>query len=422
MNVSFGEAVWLWGRIGLLSFGGPAGQIALLHKEVVEQRGWLEEKEFLAALNFCMFLPGPEAMQLATYCGWKLHGLRGGLMAGMLFVLPGALVILALSVLYAVLGTVPVVQALFWGIKCAVLAIVFEALYKIARRALKVPLDWFIAAAAFLALFVFALPFALVIAVAGLIGFLFGRSEGDGATPPLPSLFATLKTLVVWCVIWLLPLLLLLAVYGRGHVQTQLAGIFSTLAVVTFGGAYSVLASLGQTVVEHTGWLTPQQMMDGFGLAETTPGPLILVGQFVGFTAAHGAEGSLWAGVLASGVFLWATFVPCFMWIFAGAPWIEYVQGQPRLRATLNAITAAATGVILNLSLWFGLQVLFGRVARLPGALPVWWPDFSTLDGAALVLSLLLALLLVWLKAGIPKTLALAAVAGLIWPQITAHF
>ena len=412
----FSEAVKLWGWIGLLSFGGPAGQIALLHKEIVDQRSWIEEKEFLGALNFCMFLPGPEAMQLATYCGWKLHGLRGGLAAGLLFVLPGALVMLALSLLYATLGNLPLVQALFWGIKAAVVAIVFEALIKIARRALKTRFDWAIAAAAFVALFVFALPFALVVAIAGVLGFFLApKTIADATAVTRPTVLATLKTIAVWLVLWLLPLALLHVMLGRDHVQSQLAGMFSVLAVVTFGGAYSVLASLGQTVVEQTAWLTPQQMMDGFGLAETTPGPLILVGQFVSFTAATHVQGSLWAGVAASLNFLWMTFVPCFLWILAGAPWIEYLQNQPHLKSALSAITAAATGVILNLSLWFALHVVFAKVARLPPPLPIWWPDFSTLDVPALVLCLGLAFAVLRLKAGIPKTLALAAIAGLSW-------
>ena len=412
----FAEAFKLWGKIGLLSFGGPAGQIALLHKEIVEHRAWIEEKEFLGALNFCMLLPGPEAMQLATYCGWKLHGLRGGLAAGLLFVLPGAVIMLALSMLYAMVGNLPVVQALFWGVKCAVVAIVFQALIKIAGRALKTRFDWAIAAAAFFALFVFAMPFAMVVAVAAVLGFFLAhKTSADVTAVKRPTITATVKAIAVWLLMWLLPLTLLHAVLGRDHVQSELARMFSVLAVVTFGGAYSVLASLGQTVVEQTAWLTPQQMMDGFGLAETTPGPLILVGQFVSFTAAAHVQGSLWAGVAASLNFLWMTFVPCFLWIFAGAPWIEYLQNQPRLKSALSAITAAATGVILNLSLWFALHVMFAKVSRQPAPLPVWWPDFSSLDVPALVLCFGLAFVVLRLKAGIPKTLALAAIAGLSW-------
>ncbi len=411
---AFAEAFRVWAKIGVLSFGGPAGQIALLHKEVVEERKWLEEKEFLNAVNFCMLLPGPEAQQLATYCGWKIHGVKGGLAAGILFVLPGACIILALSFIYALIGNVPFVQSLFYGIKCAVLAIVLEALLKVAKRALKSNLDWLLASLAFVALFVFGLPFALVIAVAALVGFF---SKGGEATEIVvrPRIVDTVWTVAIWLAIWLVPLVAMHVGLGSGHVLTQLADTFSTLAVVTFGGAYSVLASLGQTMVEKTGWLTPAQMMDGFGLAETTPGPLILVGQFVSFMAAKNSLGGLWAGVAASAVFLWMTFTPCFLWIFAGAPWLQYISSKPRLKGALAAITAAVTGVILNLSLWFGLHVVFKTANRLPGPAPMWWPDWATFDLAALVLAVFSALLLVRWKAGIPKTLVFAAVAGLLW-------
>lgn len=407
------EATRLWARIGLLSFGGPAGQIALLHRELVDQRQWLTEKEFLSALNFCMLLPGPEAMQLATYAGWKLHGVRGGLAAGVLFVLPGALVILALSVTYAIFGSLALVAALFWGVKCAVVAIVLEALAKVAGRALKTTVDWVAAALAFVALFAFALPFPLVVLAAGLFGFLTGR--GEATVVARPSRSATLRTTAVWLLIWLVPLAALHLTLGHNNIFAELARIFSTLAVVTFGGAYAVLTSLGQDVVEQAQWLTTQEMMDGLALAETTPGPLILVGQFVGFTAAAKQLGSLWAGLAASAVFLWMTFVPCFLWIFAGAPWIEYVQSNPRIAAALSKITAAVVGVILNLSLWFGLHVFFARVERLPGPAPLWWPDLSTFDPAAFLLALAMAAALLWAKLGIPKTLALAALAGLSW-------
>jgi chromate transporter len=411
---TFSEALKVWARIGVWSFGGPAGQIALLHKEVVETRKWLEEKEFLNALNFCMLLPGPEAQQLATYCGWKMHGTKGGLAAGILFVLPGACVILALSLVYALIGNVPFVQAVFYGVKCAVLAIVLEALLKVAKKALKSNLDWMVAASAFLALFVFGLPFALVIAVAALIGF-FNQGDEAATVVARPRFADTLRTIVIWLAVWLLPLFAMHVGLGGEHVLTRLADTFSTLAVVTFGGAYSVLASLGQTMVEKTGWLTPVQMMDGFGLAETTPGPLILVGQFVSFMAAKGNLGSIWAGVAASAIFLWMTFTPCFLWIFAGAPWLEYLSSKPKLKGALAAITAAVTGVILNLSLWFGLHVVFKTANRLPGAVPMWWPDWATFDLAALVLAVLSGLLLIRWKAGIPKTLVFAALAGLIW-------
>jgi chromate transporter len=419
MTTSFPDAFKVWARIGILSFGGPAGQIALLHKEIVEERKWLNESEFLNALNFCMLLPGPEAMQLATYCGWRLHGVRGGLAAGILFVLPGAAVILALSILYALFGQVPFIQAAFFGIKCAVVAIVLEALLKIAKRALHRPLDWVLAAAAFLALFVFALPFPLVVLTAGLVGFALSSPTANDGAIAKPPVSQTIRTVVAWLAIWLVPLAALMLLLGPGHVQSQLAKLFSVLAVVTFGGAYSVLASLGQTVVEQMGWLTTEQMMDGFGLAETTPGPLILVGQFVAFAAAAGVEKNVWQGVFASTVFLWMTFTPCFLWIFAGAPWIEYLSSRPRLKSALSAITAAVTGVILNLALWFALHVLFGKVERLTGLAPIWWPDSATFDPAALGLTILTAAALLFGKSGILKTLALGLCAGLFWRLAT---
>jgi chromate transporter len=415
MSAGLLEATRVWARIGVLSFGGPAGQIALLHKEVVEQRAWLTEDEFLRALSFCMLLPGPEAMQLATYCGWKLHGQKGGFIAGSLFVLPGALIMLALSGFYAWFGQTTLVQSLFWGIKVAVVAIVFEALLKIARKALKRNVDWALAAMAFVALFCFGLPFPFVVAAAAVFGLMIAREARTDVLTLRPDTRETLRTIGLWLVLWLLPLLALHASFGSDHVFSRLANIFSTLAVVTFGGAYAVLASLGQSVVEQAGWMTPQQMMDGFGLAETTPGPLILVGQFVAFTSARTVESSIWAGVFASVIFLWMTFVPCFLWIFAGAPWIDWLDTWPRIRSALSAITAAVTGVILNLSLWFALHVVFGKAERLTGPVPMWWPDWTNFDLAAFLLALALGFVLMRLQWGIPKTLALGLGAGLLW-------
>jgi chromate transporter len=412
--IPFTTALKLWARIGVLSFGGPAGQIALLHKEVVEQRDWLSEQEFLRALNFCMLLPGPEAMQLATYCGWKLHGQKGGLAAGGLFVLPGAIIMVALSTMYALIGNVPLVQALFWGIKVAVVAIVFEALLKIARKAMKRKLDWVLAGLAFIALFCFGLPFPVVVAGAAVVGLALVRDQ-TRVLVARPAFLETAQTIGIWLALWLLPLGALHISLGSAHVYAKLATIFSTLAVVTFGGAYAVLASLGQSVVEQSAWMTPQQMMDGFGLAETTPGPLILVGQFVGFTSAHAVQGSLWAGLVGSTIFLWMTFVPCFLWIFAGAPWIDWLDNWPRVRSALAAITSAVTGVILNLSLWFALHVMFGKVERLAGPVPMWWPDWTSFDVAAFALAIGLCFALMKLQWGIPKTLALGLVAGLLW-------
>jgi chromate transporter len=416
LTPSFTEVFNVFTRIGLLSFGGPAGQIALIHREIVDDKKWIEEKEFLHALNFCMLLPGPEAMQLATYIGWKLHGLRGGLAAGLLFVLPGAALITALSLLYAVFGKLQLIESLFWGVKAAVLVIVLEALLRVAGRALKGKVDWAIAGASFIALFCFDLPFPLVIIAAGLIGFEAARGQSSTSnSSTLPSLSQLVKTVLLWSAIWLVPLAMIDLAFGPSHVFTALALFFCKLSVVTFGGAYAVLSYMGQTVVGHFHWLTTGEMMDGLGLAETTPGPLILVGQFVAFTAAAKSLSSLWAGLFASLIYLWMTFVPCFLWIFAGAPYVQYLQSMPRLSAALSRITAAVAGVILNLAVWFGLHVFFGNVVRASGLLPLWVPDWKALDGAALVLAIIAGFALLRFKIGIPKTLALAAALGVFY-------
>jgi chromate transporter len=408
----FSEALRTWARIGCLSFGGPAGQIALLHRELVDELQWISDKEFLGALNFCMLLPGPEAMQLATYAGWKLHGVKGGIAAGLLFVLPGALVVLALSIVYATLGKLPLVSALFWGLKAAVLVIVIEALLRVARKALRGPIDWVIAATAFVALFVFALPFPLVIAVAAAIGIAMPVTTPARAGVARPDISGTATTIAIWLFIWLMPLAVL---YRFGAPMFAAMGwFFSKLAVVTFGGAYAVLTYMGQDVVDTYGWLTAREMMDGLALAETTPGPLILVGQFVAFTAAAKPMG-IGAGIVASLIFLWMTFVPCFLWILAGAPWIEYLQGQPRISSALARISAAVVGVILNISLWFAMHALFEKAARLQGLIPVWWPDWGSFNLPLFVLSLFLGVALLRWHLGIPKTLGLAGLAGLLW-------
>jgi len=410
---SLGEATAVWAKIGLLSFGGPAGQIALMHRAFVDERKWLAEQEYLAALNFCMLLPGPEAMQLATYTGWKLHGWKGGILAGVLFVLPGALVIMALSILYATIGNLPVVSALFFGIKAAVLAIVIEALLRVARRALKLSSDWWIAAIAFLALYVFDAPFPLIIVVAGIFGYLRSRGavSDDVASSSLVDWRATLKTVSFWFALWILPVAALIATFGRHHVYSEVALFFSKLAIVTFGGAYAVLSYMAQQAVENYGWLTASEMVDGLGLAETTPGPLILVTQFVGFIAGYREAGGIAGGIAAALITLWVTFVPCFLWIMAGAPYIERLRANPRLSGALAAITAAVVGVILNLSVWFALHVLFAKVVRADWnwARP-WLPDLATLDIAALALSLIAALALLRFHLGIFSTLALCAV------------
>ena len=415
MTPTFGEALTVWARIGCLSFGGPAGQIALMHREIVEERQWLSEKDYLAALNFCMLLPGPEAMQLATYAGWRLHGVKGGLAAGLLFVLPGAAIVLTLSMLYGAFGNLPWIAAIFYGVKAAVLAIVIEALLRVARRALKSNVDWLIAGLAFLALFAFGLPFPLVIIAAAMLGFVRSRGEAGIHAAKLPSLAALGATVALWAAIWLVPLAALALFLGPHHVLTEIGVFFSKLAVVTFGGAYAVLSYMAQAAVEQKGWLKAPEMIDGLALAETTPGPLILVTQFVGYLAALRNMGGIWGGIAGAIVTLWMTFAPCFLWIFAGAPYIEAIGKRPRLSGALAAITAAVVGVIFNLSLWFGLHVLFGKVERMDGWFRPWLPDWAGLDWAALALSILAAVALLRMHLGILRTLALCAALGAIW-------
>jgi chromate transporter len=415
MAVTFAEAVKVWAKIGCLSFGGPAGQIALMHREIVDQRLWLTEKEFLSALNFCMLLPGPEAMQLATYSGWKMHGVKGGLAAGLLFVLPGAAVVLALTTLYASFGKLPVVEAIFFGVKAAVLAIVIEALLRVAKRALKSQRDWVIAGLAFLALYCFAVPFPIIIITAGLFGFWQSKAAAETYSGKLPAFSETAKTLGTWSAIWLVPLAALLLALGPDHVMSQIGLFFSKLAVVTFGGAYAVLSYMGQAAVEDKAWLTSAQMIDGLGLAETTPGPLILVTQFVGYLAAFGKTGSIWAGIAAAFVTLWMTFAPSFLFIFAGAPYIEAIGKRPRLSSALAAITAAVVGVILNLSVWFGLHVLFGKVERMnAGWFQPWSPAWGNLSWTALALSVLAGMLLLRLHFSVFRTLAVCGALGIV--------
>ncbi|MEE9387091.1 MAG: chromate efflux transporter, partial [Paracoccaceae bacterium] len=350
------ETTRVFARIGLLSFGGPAAQIALMHRELVEQRPWLTEAQFLNALSFCMLLPGPEAMQLATYTGWRLHGVRGGLIAGLLFVIPGAIVVAALAMGYAFYGQIPMVEAMFMGVKAAVVVIVIEALLRVAKKALNGPAHWAIAAASFIGIFFLALPFPLIIGLAGLFGIITGRGENT-ASPPI-AMANPLRTIATWLLIWWGPVALLWA--SGATFLTQIALFFSKLALVTFGGAYAVLAYMTQAAVTDKNWLTTPQMMDGLGLAETTPGPLILVTEFVGFMAGFGT-GGVWLGLAGAMVAIWVTFTPCFLWIFTGAPFIDWIATRPRLRHALSAITAAVVGVILNLSLWFALHVFFGK-------------------------------------------------------------
>ncbi|TGD42405.1 chromate efflux transporter [Pseudotabrizicola sediminis] len=391
MTASLADLTRTFARIGMLSFGGPAAQIALMHKVLVDERKWLTDKQYLSALSFCMLLPGPEAMQLATWAGWRLQGTKGGLIAGGLFMLPGALVVLALSMAYAAWGALPLMQALFLGVQAAVIAIVIEALIRVARRALHGRAAYVIAVAAFLGLFVLNLPFPVIILAAGIWGLMTAR--GNRAAVPEAALPRTRATLMLWLAIWLVPLALL---WLQGGILFDVGWFFSKLAVLTFGGAYAVLAWMTQEVVAVQGWLTTPQMMAGLGLAETTPGPLILVNEFVGFMAGYGAGG--WAlGLAAAVVTLWVTFVPCFLWIFVAAPYLARITADPRLAGALAAIMAAVVGVIANLSLWFALHLLFARVTPQGfGPVQLMVPDLASLNPTALGLAAVSALLLLW--------------------------
>ncbi|MBU3031132.1 chromate efflux transporter [Paracoccus marinaquae] len=407
------EATRVWWKIGILSFGGPAAQIALTHKEVVENRSWLSEQQFLNALSFCMLLPGPEAMQLATYAGWRLHGTLGGLIAGLLFVLPGAAVIMLLATIYSIYGDVPLVEALFYGIKAAVLVIVVEALLRVAKKALSQRAHWLIAALAFIGIFFLSIPYPLIVLMTGLFGWFMGTVDMDRKAVDMAhvSVGKTSLTIATWLAIWLLPLLAL-GWLGAPDILVEVGRFFSTLAVVTFGGAYAVLAYMAQDVVVQFGWLTAGEMVDALGLAETTPGPLILVTQFVGFLAGF-KDGGLLLGLSAAVVALWVTFAPCFLWIFVGAPYIEWISNQPRLRGALKAITAAVVGVILNLSIWFALHVLFSGVNRQKlGPITLWRPDLATIEWLAVALFILSAFLAFRLHWGIIRILLVASLLG----------
>ncbi len=410
MNPTLAEITRVFARIGVLSFGGPAAQIALMHRELVDARNWLTEKEYLSALSFCMLLPGPEAMQLATYSGWKLHGTKGGLIAGGLFVIPGALVVLALSMIYAAFGQVPLVAAIFTGVQAAVVAIVIEALLRVARRALKSRSHWAIAGLTFTALFAFAVPFPVVIIAAGVWGFFTTRNTPQ---PPLQTSAPwaeSLRATAIWGAVWLVPLAALWRF--EGGLLAEIGLYFSKLAMLTFGGAYAVLAWMTQTVVQEKGWLTLPQMMDGLGLAETTPGPLILVTEFVGYLAAY-RQGGVALGLAGAAITLWMTFAPCFLWIFAGAPWISRLTAAPRLSGALAAITAAVVGVIANLSLWFAAHVFFRAVPRFDlGPLHIIVPQLSSLNAAAAAMALASAYFLLIRHWPLPIVLGLAALAG----------
>jgi len=412
------ELFRVFGRIGILSFGGPAAQIALMHRELVEERPWLDEENFLNALSFCMILPGPEAMQLATWAGWKQRGIMGGLIAGGLFVLPGAAMILALALLYAELGDLPLIQSLFFGIKAAVVIIVLEALFKVSKKAFGgksvIPASHSrgIAVLSFIGIFALQLPFPLIILVAGLWGALnTGNDKVADIQTTTPSLTTTILTFLAGILSGALPFALIL-LSSPAEFLTASGLFFSKLAVVTFGGAYAVLAWMTQEVVTVQGWLTTAEMLDALGLAETTPGPLILMTEFTATLAAW-KEGGTGLALIHAALTLWVTFVPCFIWIFAGAPWIDQLMAQPRLRAGLQAITAAVVGVIANLSIWFALHVFFADVTTWQAgiiALPL--PDLASLNLIAVGLAILAAWLLIWRTWNLLYILALMALTG----------
>ena len=415
---SLTAAFFVWLKVGLLSFGGPAAQIGLMHKWVVAENKWLSEKQYLNALSFCMLRPGPEAMQLATYAGWRMHGTLGGLIAGLLFVIPGAIVIALLAFFYSVYSDVALVDQLFLGIKAAVIVVVLEALMRVAKKSLVSPTQWVIAACAFVGIFFLNVPYPIIVFAAALYGYLFGAKQNtsnpDRKIQPSTTLKnsmlnSTLITLATWVGIWALPMVFLY-LFTDQTLLVQLGVFFSKLAVVTFGGAYAVLAYLGQSVVADFGWLTAGEMMDGLGLAETTPGPLILVTEFVGFIAGY-REGGIGLALLATLLTLWVTFVPCFLWIFTGAPYLDWICDQPRLKGALNAITAAVVGVILNLAVFFSILVL--------------WPENQDLslsgqfEWVALYIGIGAFIGLAKLKLGIMTVISMCALTGLICQFIT---
>ena len=443
-GVSLREAFRTWMRVAALSFGGPAGQIAVMHRILVEEKRWVSEERFLHALNYCMLLPGPEAQQLATYIGWLMHRTAGGIMAGGLFVLPGIIAIMALSYVYAGWGNLPVVAALFFGLKAAVLAIVVEAVVRIGKRALKNQVLIGLAATAFVGIFFLSVPFPAIIFGAALIGFIGGSMgiaavQGGGGHGPAkaegaqaavdsllgdqlpahaqPSVLRSLKVSAVWLALWLIPVAALLVGFGSGNVFSQIAVFFSKMAMVTFGGAYAVLAYVAQQAVEHYGWLKPGEMLDGLGMAETTPGPLIMVLQFVGFMAAFRDPGGLspmLAGTLGGLLATWVTFTPCFLWIFLGAPFIERLRGNKALSAALSAITAAVVGVVLNLAIWFAIHTVFRETTPIR-AFPLSFdaPKFASVDVWALLLSVAAAVAIFRFKVGMLPTLGACCAVGI---------
>jgi chromate transporter len=442
-GVSLHEAFRVWLRVACLSFGGPAGQIAVMHRILVEEKRWISEERFLHALNYCMLLPGPEAQQLATYIGWLMHRTLGGIMAGVLFVIPGMICIMALSYVYAGWGNVPIIVALFFGLKAAVLAIVLEAVFRIGKRSLKNNAMVALAAAAFIGIFFLNIPFPIIIFGAALIGFIgartglgafqiksgHGNGKQDGAVidsllgnelpeHARPTVVRALRASSVWLVLWLVPVILILVTLGTGNVFSEIAIFFSKMAMVTFGGAYAVLAYVAQQAVENYHWLKPGEMLDGLGMAETTPGPLIMVLQFVGFMAAYRDPGSLspmMAGTLGGLLATWVTFTPCFLWIFLGAPFVEVLRGNKAVNGALSAITAAVVGVVLNLAIWFALHTVFRQVTPVQGyGLAFDMPVLTSVDAWALALSLAAIIAIFRFKVGMITTLLACSAIGIL--------
>jgi chromate transporter len=439
-GISFSEALLVWLRVAILSFGGPAGQIAVMHRILVEEKNWISESRFLHALNYCMLLPGPEAQQLATYIGWLLHRTVGGGVAGGLFIVPGIATIMGLSYIYATYGNVGFVEALFFGLKAAVLAIVIHAVVRVGKRALRNPIMVGLAAIAFVAIFFFGAPFPLIILAAALIGYVgaqlgrpeFAALEHGGKNPALidsmlgeaipehvrPNASRTLRVLAAWLAIWLVPIFALLIALGPNDVFSQIAIFFSKMAMVTFGGAYAVLAYVAQQAAEHYHWVTPREMLDGLGMAETTPGPLIMVVQFVGSMAAFREASELspvLAGTFGGLLATWVTFMPCFLWIFVGAPYIEALRGNKALAGALSAITAAVVGVILNLSIWFALHTLFRETFPVHGfGLSFDAPVLTRIDLPALALSVAAATAIFRFKVGMLVVLAASCTTGIV--------
>ena len=444
-GVSSREAFWVWVRIAALSFGGPAGQIAVMHRILVEEKRWISETRFLHALNYCTLVPGPEAHKLAVYIGWLLHRTRGGLTAGLLFIFPGLISLGVLSWIFATYGNVGYVQALFFGLQAAVLAVVLEAVIRVGRRALKSRLMVLIAALSFIAIFFFAVPFPAIIicaALIGLIGNAIGRvstrsaghgsaESDDGPLPAIDAAFAVeipehvrpshtraLKVTLIGGLLWLSPLIILMATMGPSNVFANIAAFFSKLSVLTFGGAYAILTYVAQQAVDHYHWLAPSEMLSGLGMAETTPGPLISVVQFVGFMAAFRHPGTLdpaLAGTLGGLLAKWVTFAPSFLFIFIGAPYIEALRSNHALNTVLSMIMAAVVGVILNLAIWFAIHTLFAQVdVRYVSGMTLQIPVLSSLNPWALVLSSAAGIVLFRFKLGMVTTLAGCCLAGII--------